>query len=141
MAFITLNSSTPDAEAMVVREINRAKVRHLVRVISPDLAGLRRIRQLDAKIHLGLHIGGRLPAILEAKALGAEVLLPRWNAASPSFIRRAHLASMLVIPWTVDSPRQMWRTILKGADGIITNYPAKLTQTVTRLQKKRPVIY
>ena len=47
---------------------------------------------------------------------------------------------MLVIPWTVDSPRQMRRTILEGVDGIITNYPAKLTETVARLQKTaRPV--
>jgi glycerophosphoryl diester phosphodiesterase len=42
---------------------------------------------------------------------------------------------MLVIPWTVDSLRLMRRTILEGVDGIITNYPAKLTRIVARLQK------
>ena len=42
---------------------------------------------------------------------------------------------MLVIPWTVDSPRQMRRTLLLGVDGIITNYPARLTEAVARLQK------
>jgi glycerophosphoryl diester phosphodiesterase len=44
---------------------------------------------------------------------------------------------MLVIPWTVDSPRQMRSTILEGVDGIITNYPAKLTEAVARLRKTR----
>lgn len=134
MAFVTIDSSTPNAEARIVTAIKRAKVRHLVRLISRDLPGLRRIRQLDTKIHLGLQINGRPPAILKAKALGAEVVLPHWKTASPSFIRRAHRASLLVIPWTVDSTRDMERVIREGADGIITNYPAKLTQTVMRLQ-------
>jgi len=75
------------------------------------------------------------PLRIGVKALGAEVLLPPWKAASRSFIRRAHRASILVIPWTVNSQLQMRRTILEGVDGIITNYPRKQTETVARLQK------
>jgi glycerophosphoryl diester phosphodiesterase len=136
LALVAINRPSPDTEVKVLKEIDRAKVRHLIRVIAHNLPGLRRLRELDAKINLGLHIAGRPPAMRQAKALGAGVLLPHWTAASPSFIRRAHRASMLVIPWTVDSPRQMRRTILEGVDGIITNYPAKLTETVARLQKQ-----
>lgn len=135
MALIAINRPTPEAEAKVLKEIDRARVRHLTRVIAQDLPGLRRLRKLDPKVNLGLHISGHPPAIQEAKAVGAEVLLPRWTAVSPSFIHRAHNAAMLVIPWTVDSPRQMRRTLLQGVDGIITNYPARLTETVARLQK------
>jgi glycerophosphoryl diester phosphodiesterase len=134
MAFVTLNNSTPGEEARVVKEIGVAGVRDLVRVVSRDLPGLRRLRRFDQKIHLGLYIDGSPPAIREAKTLGAEVLLPHWKTASPSFIQRAHRASMLVIPWTVNSPSLMLRTIMDGADGIITNCPAILTQTVARLQ-------
>src|ERR1019366_1712305 len=135
MALIAINRPTPEAEAKVLKEIDRARVRHLTRVIAQDLPGLRRLRKLDPKVNLGLHISGRPPAMQEAKALGAEVLLPRCTAVTPSFIHRAHSASMLVIPWTVDSPRQMRRTLLQGVDGIITNYPARLTETVSRLRK------
>jgi glycerophosphoryl diester phosphodiesterase len=135
MALIAISRPSPEAEAKVLKEIDRAQVHHLTRVIAQNLPGLRRLRQLDTKVNLGLHILSRPPAIHKAKALGAEVLLPRWTAVSPSFIHRAHQASMLVIPWTVDSPRQMRRTLLAGVDGIITNYPARLTETVARLQK------
>ena len=135
MALIAINRPTPEAEAKVLKEIDRARVRHLTRVIAQDLPGLRRLRKLDPKVNLGLHVSIRPPAMQEAKALGAEVLLPRWTAVTPSFIHRAHSASILVIPWTVDSPRQMRRTLLQGVDGIITNYPARLTETVSRLQK------
>lgn len=135
MALIAINHPSLDTEVKILKEIDRAKVRHLTRVIAYNLAALRRLRQLDPKINLGLHIAGRPPAFREMKAIGAEVLLPHWKKVSPSFIRQAHRASMLVIPWTVDSLRQMRRTILEGADGIITNYPAKLSETVARLRK------
>ena len=135
MALIVINVLPPGAEEEILKVIARAKVRHLVRVIVRNLAELRRIRQLDYGIALGLHFGSGLPPIPRAKALGAEVLLPHWSAISSSFIRRAHRASMLVIPWTVDSPRHMRRAVLEGVDGIITNCPAKLTETVARLQR------
>ncbi len=136
MALIAINHATPEAEAKVIKEIERAKVRHLTRIIAQNLPGLRRLRKLDPKVNLGLHVTSNTPALDEAKALGAEVLLPRWTAVSPSFIQRAHRASMLVIPWTVDSVRQMRSTLMKGVDGIITNYPARLTATVENIQKK-----
>jgi len=135
MALIAINRPTAEAEAKVLKEIERAQVHHLTRVIAQNLQGLRRLRKLDPKVNLGLHISSRVPSIDKAKALGAEVLLPRWSAISPSFIHRAHRASMLVIPWTVDSPRQMRRTLLQGVDGIVTNYPARLAETVSQLQK------
>jgi glycerophosphoryl diester phosphodiesterase len=135
MALVAINHPSLETEVKVLKEIDRAKVRHLTRVIAYNLQGLRRLRQLDPKINLGLHIAGRPPAMREMKAIGAEVLLPHWKKASPSFIHRAHRASMLVIPWTVDSPRQMRRTILEGADGVITNYPSRLAEAVARLQK------
>jgi glycerophosphoryl diester phosphodiesterase len=140
MVLVAINNPTPGAEAKVLSEIGRAKVRDLTRVIASNMPGLRRLRQLDAKVHLGLRFAGRPPAIRHLKALGAEVLLPHWKATSPSFIRVARGAAMLVIPWTVDSPRQMRRTILAGVDGIITNYPATLTETVANLQKTRGAV-
>jgi len=136
-AYVALQNLPPGADAKVLKEIDRAKVRHLTRVIASSLAELRRIRRLNDKVHLGLRFAGRPPAVPPVKALGAEVLLPHWEAISPSFIRRAHQAAMLVIPWTVDSPRQMRRTLLEGVDGIITTYPAKLAAIVARLQKTR----
>jgi glycerophosphoryl diester phosphodiesterase len=135
MAFIVISKLQPGAEKEILKVIARAEVRHLVRLIAQSLTELQHIHQLDAGIALGLHFGSGLPPISRAKALGAEVLLPRWSAVSSSFIRRAHRASLLVIPWTVDSPRQMRRAVLEGVDGIITNCPAMLTETVARLQR------
>ena len=63
MALVVINHPSPDTEAKVLKEIERAKARHLIRVIAHNLPGLRRLRKLDAKINLGLHIAGRPPAM------------------------------------------------------------------------------
>lgn len=134
MAFVAMDHAHRGAEATVVNEIARAKVLHLTRVIACDVPGLRRLGKLDPKVHLGLRFSGRTPALRQVKALGAEVLLPHLTAAPLSFIQRAHRAQLLVIPWAVDSPRQMRRNVLDGVDGIVTNHPAKLTEAVASLR-------
>ena len=67
MALVAINHSSPEAEAKVLKEIDRAKVRHLTRVIASNLPRLRRLRRLDPKVNLGLHIAGRPPAIREGE--------------------------------------------------------------------------
>ena len=135
MAVVAINHPTPGAEVKILKAIAEARVRHVTRVMANDLTGLQRIRKLDAKVHVGLRFTCHPPALRDVKALGAEVLWPHWTSASPTFIACAHQAEMVVIPWTVDNPRQMRRTILDGADGVITNYPAKLTQIVSGIQE------
>jgi len=71
MALVALKKPQPGTEVKVLKEIDRAKVHHLTRVVAHSLPGLRRLRQLDPKIHLGLYIAERPPVIREAQGLGA----------------------------------------------------------------------
>jgi len=126
----------PEAVAKVLEEIEAAGVRSLAMVISFDLPTLRRARQLDPEIALGMDISrpavGRL-VVRRAKSLRAEALLPHWVIATRGSIRRAHRNSLQVFAWAVDQPRWMRRKILDGVDGLLTNYPARLTQVRARL--------
>jgi glycerophosphoryl diester phosphodiesterase len=137
LAFIEIKDPTPGVEAKILKEIDRAGVWRLVRVVSFDVRTLERVRHLNSQVHLGLDISRRLSAIPEAEALRAGALLPHWAIASRRFIRHAHRESIQVIPWTINSPRRMRRKILDGVDGILTNHPARLTEVVARLQKAR----
>ncbi len=127
-AFVEIKDPTPGAEGRVLDEIARAGVWPLVTVISFDLPTLRRVRELDAQAPLGLDVSRRLLAIRRARALAAVTVLPHFAIASRRFIRNAHRASLLVIPWTIDQPRWMRRRIEDGVDGIITNFPARLAE-------------
>jgi glycerophosphoryl diester phosphodiesterase len=134
-ALIEIKDYRPGAAAKILKEIERADVWHWVRIVSFDLPSLQQVRELSRHARLGLDFSGRLLPIPRAMTLGAETLLPHWAIASRRLIRRAHRAGLQVIPWTVNYPLHMRRKILDGVDGLITNYPARLTKVLERLEQ------
>ncbi|MGO8817013.1 MAG: glycerophosphodiester phosphodiesterase [Terriglobia bacterium] len=137
LAFVELKDFRPGAAARVLQEIDRTGIWHLTRVISFDLPSLQQARDFSGQARLGLDFSGRLLPIQRALALGADALLPHWAIASRGLIRRAHREGLQVIPWTVNYPLHMRRKILDGVDGLITNYPARLTQVMERIERAR----
>jgi glycerophosphoryl diester phosphodiesterase len=137
LAFVEIKDHRSGVAAKVLAEIERAGLWHLTRVVSFDLLSLREVRQLSEPARLGLDFSGRLLPVRHALDLGAEALLPHWAIASRGLIRRAHRAGLQVIPWTVNYPLHMRAKILDGVDGIITNYPARLSEVVTRFERMR----
>jgi glycerophosphoryl diester phosphodiesterase len=137
LAFVEIKDYRPGVVAKVLREIERADVWHLAQVVSFDLPSLQQVRRFNEQARLGLDFSGRLLPIPRALTLGAETLLPHWAIASRGLIRRAHREGLQVIPWTVNYPLHMRRKILDGVDGLITNYPARLTQVLERIEQER----
>jgi glycerophosphoryl diester phosphodiesterase len=137
LAYVEIKDYRPAAVATVLREIERADLLHLVQVVSFDLPSLEQIRQSNKQARLGWDFSGRLLPIRRALALGADTLLPHWAIASRGLIQRAHGERLRVVPWTVDYPLHMRRKILDGADGLITNYPARLTAVLDRFEQGR----
>jgi glycerophosphoryl diester phosphodiesterase len=135
LAFVEIKDYRPGVAARVLQEIQRADLWHLVRVVSFELSSLQEARQLSERSRLGLDFSGGLQPISRALTLGAEALLPYWMIASGGLIRRAHRAGLQVIPWTVNYPLHMRRLILDGVDGLITNYPGRLTTLLERFEQ------
>ena len=137
LAFVEIKggrNAYPGIEAKVLDEIECAGVQRLATIISFDLTTLRRVRELDRRISLGLDVSQSLLAIRRVKSLAGSALLAHWAIASPGFIRRAHAHSIRVFTWTVDQPARMERSIADGVDGIITNYPTRLAEVLSRVE-------
>jgi glycerophosphoryl diester phosphodiesterase len=138
LLFLEIKDALEGTEAKILEEIAGAGVQSLVTVVSFNLHTLRRVRQLDSQVPVGLDtsrpVTGAL-AMRRAKSLGAVAVLPYWPVASRRLIRRAHRKSLRVFAWTVDQPRWMRRRILDGVDGLLTNYPARLKEVRTRLSQ------
>ena len=137
LAFVEIKDFRPGVAAAVVQEIGHAGIWHLTRVLSFDLPTLEETGKLSSQARLGLDFSGRLLPVRRAAALGAEALVPHWALASRGLIRRAHLQGLKVFPWTVNYPLHMRRKILDGVDGLITNYPARLTKVLERIIEVR----
>jgi glycerophosphoryl diester phosphodiesterase len=114
------------AEARILDVIHRARAADQSTIISFHLPSLRRLRQLDPAIALGLDFTRPLLAMRRAQSVGAATLLPHWALASRRFIERAHVAGLRVLVWDLDDPRWMRQKIEAGVDGIITGRPAAL---------------
>ncbi len=124
----------PGVEEKVLEEAYRQGVVERATVLSFDVPTLRRIRQLDCRIPMGINFTRPLLAVRRAKTLGAARLGPHWAFVSRHFIRRAHSAGLQVFIWDLDRPRWMRRRIAEGVDGIITNYPARLAEVLVSLK-------
>lgn len=61
--------------------------------------------------------------IQAAHALGADVISLYYTELSKENVEEAHQLGMKVVPWTVNSPRDMNMLIDMGVDGIITDRP------------------
>lgn len=129
LAFVEIKKNTRTStgiEKRVLEEIHRSGVAPRATVISFDLPTLRRVRQIDPRVPLGIDFTRPLLAMTRARSIQAGVVLPHWAFASRRFLKRAHQAGLKVVVWDLDEPRWMRRKITDGLDGIITACPAKL---------------
>jgi glycerophosphoryl diester phosphodiesterase len=113
-------------EEKVLEQIYGAGAERLTTVIAFHLPTLRRIRELDSRILLGIDFMRPLLAVARAKKISAGTLLPYGRFAKRRWIARAHRHGTRVIVWGLDDPVLMRRAIAHDVDGIITSFPARL---------------
>ena len=64
--------------------------------------------------------------IKAAKSIQADVVSPYWVEVTPELVAEAHKLGIKVVPWTVNSRRDMEKLITMGVDGIISDKPEVL---------------
>ena len=67
-----------------------------------------------------------------AHAIGADIISPYWEEVSPQLVTEAHTLGMKIVPWTVNSPKAMSMLIDMGVDGLISDKPWLLRDTLTK---------
>ena len=98
-------------------------------VISFDQITLRRLHQLEPKLHTGLLFALPIPSVEKAKKeLGIRYLGPHYLLASEKLLAEAHRLGLKVNPWTVNEVLVMRTLRDLGCDAITTDHPDKLLQ-------------
>lgn len=81
--------------------------------------------------------GSYRTAILDsAQSLEADTISPYFLYVTPDFMKTAKEKDLLVVPWTVNEKKEMHRLINIGVDGIITDYPNRLSEVVQSYESK-----
>lgn len=66
-----------------------------------------------------------------------SIVSPNFSDLTADHVSFAHDNGMKVIPWTVNTELEMTRMISIGVDGIITDYPDKLYDLITKDEEKK----
>lgn len=116
----------------VTGEIRRRRL-YDTAFIASEAAEIRRIHDLDPQIRTCCLSGQTSKGYIEFSAsLGCRILQPGHELTTSEFVRRAHDRGMTVNVFYADTEEEMTRLIDCGADGILTNYPARLLRLLHR---------
>jgi glycerophosphoryl diester phosphodiesterase len=70
-------------------------------------------------------------AIARARQLHVEAISPQWPV-SAAFVRRAHVAGLRVVPWTLDDPAAVRAAGRAGVDTVMTDDPVMAARVLAR---------
>lgn len=108
-------------------------------VQSFDIEAMKEHKVVEPAIPVGLL--GRPPiAHLPVLATWADQINPRHSRMDARYLDPVHQAGMKSLVWTVNRPSGMRRAIELGADGIITNRPARLARLQDQSDQTPPIV-
>jgi glycerophosphoryl diester phosphodiesterase len=88
---------------------------------------LKKIQQLHFNIRIALLADDKpVDLIINAVAMRAHAINPRWDMVTPDLCKAAHEKNLKVYTWTVDADARMRALMEAGVDGIMTNFPERL---------------
>lgn len=114
----------------IMGSFNKASIKKL-RDLQPDMLTCASDR--EAKTFL-LAEKLRLPSSKTNLAFEVPVKTKGVNVVTEHFIKQARKKGNVVVPWTINDPKEMKKLLKMGVDGIITDHP-KLAADVIRKHK------
>ncbi len=97
-----------------------------IAIISFHENALRIVRDTSDNLTIGLIYAEPPGDVLNAKDIGARIVLPHFRLASKKAVRFAHELDMKVVAWTVNTEKRWERLIDNGVDAIATDHPEEL---------------
>jgi glycerophosphoryl diester phosphodiesterase len=113
----------PGIEEKVLELIRRKGLMDDVILISFNEDVLRKVRELDDEVTLGLIYVRHKNPIQSALELKAEYLLPLYRFTHSVNVKKAHEKGLKVIVWTINTKEEALEYKKKGVDGIATDRP------------------
>jgi glycerophosphoryl diester phosphodiesterase len=101
----------------------------LFMISSFDHHELMRCHDMIPEVPFGPLIAAKpLDYALFAQSMKAEAIMPFFEFLDRPFIQDAHQRGLKVITWTVNRPEDIKKMLNIGVDGIISNYPDRLSE-------------
>jgi len=118
--------------SLVIQEIYALGIEKRCILQSFDVESLNLVHTLKPKLKTSLLVekGLSIDENLDRLNFTPTIYSPQFQSLSKDQIDYLHLKNILVIPWTVNSRKDMISLIQMGVDGIITDYPGDLVSLI-----------
>lgn len=77
----------------------------------------------DVKLAMLVYDNRSIQEYVDVLGFTPEIWSPDYELVTPELVEEAHERNMLVVPWTINTNREMKDLLQMGVDGIITDYP------------------
>jgi glycerophosphoryl diester phosphodiesterase len=110
---------------LIMEVVNRKKLSKRVTIQSFDIRTLQYLHEHYPKVKTALFVDEKIDFEVNIGELGFKptVYSPYSVLVGKSLVDRCHEAGVKIIPWTVNSAKDMKYLIGLGVDGIVTDYP------------------
>ena len=132
-ALVLVEIKPVDITADVVTAIREAEAALFVVLQSFHPEVVAEAFRLAPDIPRGLLIGKPGDLIGQATAVGAGMIVPVYSMVTEELVIDTHLHGLGLWTYTVDDESDLLRMIQAGVDGIITNYPNRLSGVIRAL--------
>jgi glycerophosphoryl diester phosphodiesterase len=117
---------------IILKEINEHNMFSNVNLQSFDLAILEEIKKQAPKMKVALLIDE--DEVIEVKlsqlSYRPEIISPYYKLLNNAMIKEYQSKGFLIIPWTVNTKKDMLQMLQWKVDGIITDYPDQLQEAI-----------
>ncbi|MEM2383658.1 MAG: glycerophosphodiester phosphodiesterase [Desulfurococcaceae archaeon] len=124
--YLLIEVKEPDTTSKVVELVLMKGALSEVAIISFFDEALKIVKEMEPRIATGLIYSKPPGRIIDAKSLGAEIVLPKYGLATEKAIKLAHRLDLTVVAWTVNELNTAAELIKRGVDAIASDYPDKL---------------
>jgi glycerophosphoryl diester phosphodiesterase len=123
---------------LVLEVLKEARVLDRTSIQSFDVRILREMRRQAPTLKLVYLVEQSAGLAEDLRRLGFSpaIYSPHFLLLNEEVVAQAHEQGMQVVPWTVNEPDQMELLIRMGVDGIITDYPNRISPLLDKLGRR-----
>jgi len=119
----------------VIAEVRKAGVEKRTTIQSFDFRTLKVVEREAPGIATAYLTSRRHPDPAPVAQAGAKIWSPDFTILNEKRMSEARQYNLKVVPWTVNEPADIARVLDLGVDGIISDYPDRVVQELTRRAK------
>ena len=130
-----LEIKEPETTEDVLRLVDEFGAWDWVAIVSFWEEAIKIAKRLYPDVRCGLVYSTPPGKIVEAKELGAQIVLPHFRLATMKANRFAHSLGLKVVAWTINDDDLALEMYERGVDAIATDYPKQMLALRKRLEE------